>query len=171
MKQAIRKQIINQRKLLSPDEKKQANKRIILRIRQDKRYQQAKTVAIFYPMFDEINLLDLLADKKVFLFPKVVGNHIIFYPYQHDMRFVKSAFGVYEPNEGEPFKQQIDYMLVPALAIDKDNNRIGYGKGFYDRYLATNRPKHVIGVIYDFQLIEHIEGSSFDQKLDDCMRG
>lgn len=171
MKAHIRRQMIDMRKQLTPEEKQSFDQRIVASIRKDERYQNAKTIALFYPMMHEIDLRALLKDKKIFLFPKVIGNDIKFYTYHSDTRFVKSVFGVYEPEGDTPFLENIDYMLVPALAIDKQGYRIGYGKGFYDRYLMNNRPKTVIGVIYPFQYIENIDYSPFDQKLDDCVKG
>ncbi len=171
MKKNIRKHMINLRKSLNSEEKKELDKQIVTLIRADKRYQQAKTVALFYPMSFEIDLRDLLKDNKVFLFPKVNGLDMTFYPYNDEMRFIKSAFGVYEPEEGTPYIDTIDYMIVPALAIDQNNHRIGYGKGFYDRYLKNHRPKKAVGVIYPFQFINHIEISELDEKLDGYIKG
>ncbi len=171
MKQMIRKQMIEKRKSLTKQEKEKRDNHILKQIRLHKKYQEARTVALFYPMHAEINLLDLLNDHKVFLFPKVQKNDIVFYIYEKEMRFKKSAFGVYEPIDGVVYKQQIDIMLVPALAMDKQYNRIGYGKGFYDRYLRSNRPKYAMGVIYPFQCIDHIETTANDEKLDMYVRG
>ncbi len=171
MKNIIRKAMIERRQALSVDDKKKADQDIIAKIRNDTRYQKAKTVALFYPMSSEIDLLELLKDHKTFLFPKVIGKDIMFYPYHQDTHFKKSEFGVSEPVAGHPYQKQIDYMIIPALAIDKRGYRLGYGKGFYDRYLMTNRPKTAIGVIYSFQLIEQIETNAFDQILDGYVKG
>ena len=122
-------------------------------------------------MTNEIDLRPLLVDDKTFLFPKVIGNDIVFYVYKSSLRFEKSAFGVYEPVNGTSYIKQIDLMLAPALAIDLNYHRLGYGKGFYDRYLATYRPQTVLGVIYPFQLIDHLDISDFDQKLDGYVKG
>lgn len=171
MKQAVRQQMIKLRKSLDVHQKQAFDHHIIMQIRADERYQQADTVAIFYPMVHEIDLRDLMTDHKTFLFPKVIKDDIVFYPYQKEMRFTKSTFGVYEPKSASPFTAQIDYMLVPALAVDSKGHRIGYGKGFYDRYLAIHRPKTTIGVIYPFQLIDEIDYSDIDQPLDGYMKG
>lgn len=171
MKKDIRKQMIEKRQSLSLQEKERFDQAIVTSIRKDSRYQMASTVALFYPMSCEIDVRELLKDDKIFLFPKVEGNHIKFYPYQENMRFTKSAFGVYEPDEGKPYEKQIDFMIVPALAIDYACHRIGYGKGFYDRYLYLQRPKTAIGVIYPFQLVDYIEINEHDQVLDGYVKG
>ncbi len=171
MKQKIRRLMIEKRKALSVDEKKLHDQQIISKIRSDKYYQEAHSVAIFYPMTHEIDLLDLLKDEKTFLFPRVHGDALIFYVYDKNMRFKKSAFGVNEPISGMIYKEQIDYMLIPALAIDEKKHRIGYGMGCYDRFLKNNRPKKVVAVIYPFQLIRHIETNQFDQVIDGYVKG
>jgi len=163
--------MIEQRKMLTPFEKEVMDKHIVSQILNDQRYQEAETVGLFYPRATEIDLRALLSGNKTFLFPKVIDDDIVFYPYHPEMRFTKSAFGVYEPDEGTPYLKVIDYMLMPALAIDLNGHRIGYGKGFYDRYLKAHRPKTALGVIYSFQLIDHIDHSEFDQTLDGYVNG
>lgn len=171
MKHLIRKKMLAQRNGLTPEEKHARDKALIKHIQQDINYQQAQTVALFYPMASEIDLRPLLNDQHTFLFPKVCGKNMIFYVYDQHTKWVKSKFGVLEPDEAKPFHEQIDYMLAPALAVDLLCNRIGYGKGYYDRYLQVNRPKTVIGVVYDFQVIDHIEVTLNDQKLDGYLKG
>jgi len=171
MKNDIRKQMMAQRKALSKDEKLMRDTRIIEQIKKDIDFQQAKTVALFYPMPSEIDLRPLLKEKKQFLFPKVIGNDMTFYVYHQNMQWEKSKFGVLEPKDEKPYEGPIDYMLAPALAIDTQYARIGYGKGYYDRFLKKHRPKRVIGVVYDFQVIKHIETSKHDQTLDGYLKG
>lgn len=145
---------------------------IVDQIRQDEDYIKAKRVALFYPMQTEVNLLSLLEDQdKEFCFPKVCGSHLHFYPCDKDQSFIKSSFGVMEPQGGKICDDHIDYMLAPALAISIDLYRIGYGKGFYDGFLKTHRPKKVMGVIYDFQLLNEIPHDEYDEVLDGYIKG
>ena len=62
-------------------------------------------------------------------------------------------------------------MIVPALAISKNNSRVGYGKGYYDRYIKDHKIKYKLGVIYDFQEVDEIETTPLDQKLDEYIKG
>lgn len=160
------------RKTLNPETKKIYDQSIVDQIRKDQDYIDAKIVSIFIPMNHEIDLLDLIKDDKIFLIPRVDLNDMVFVKYEKDMEFVKSSFGVKEPNQDVSiYEGQIDYMVTPALAISKDLYRIGYGKGFYDRYIQKVRPKKVMGVIYPFQEIEKIEYDQYDQKLDGYIKG
>lgn len=85
--------------------------------------------------------------------------------------FVRSEFNIYEPASGEEIAPQVlDIVLVPMLICDKHGNRIGYGKGFYDRFLKQCRPDCLkVGLSY-FEPIEVItDANEFDVPLDLCI--
>lgn len=171
-KQALRDMMIELRNHQSIDDKKTKDQSIIKKIKQHHQFKDAHVVSIFYPMKNEINLLELLNEDKHFLFPRVHKDQMEFYIYHKDMKWEKSKFGVYEPSNNEQMYQgKIDFMIVPALAISKDNSRVGYGKGFYDKYIDTHDIAYTLGVIYDFQEVEKIETTSFDQQLDEYIKG
>jgi 5-formyltetrahydrofolate cyclo-ligase len=170
-KQEYRMLIFEKRKLASSDEIKRMNTDLVNQILKDKLFQEAKCVAIFFPMQGEVNLLELMELPKRFAFPKIVGQKMHFYEYHEHTLFVKSKFGVSEPKEGNIIDDEIDYMLVPALVISKDFYRIGYGKGYYDRFLSLTRPKTVMGVIYEFQETNEIPIEVHDQQLDGYFKG
>jgi 5-formyltetrahydrofolate cyclo-ligase len=83
-----------------------------------------------------------------------------------------SMAGLWEPaSHLPPYTQPIDLMLIPALAMDKQGVRLGYGKGYYDRYLAHAtaqglRPKHLVGVCWQACVVERLPQQSHDIKLD-----
>lgn len=79
------------------------------------------------------------------------------------------CFGVPEPPEKSrnDTLPQLDLALVPGLAFDKNGNRLGWGKGYYDRFLAALNPRPLtIGIGYDFQVLENIPVTANDEKLD-----
>jgi len=170
-KQECRNLIILKRKQANQNDIKRMNDHLIEQIKNDHLFQQAKCVAIFYPMQGEVNLLELTKLSKKIALPKIVNKHMHFYEFNENTKLIKSNFGVLEPDHETIIDDQIDYMLVPALVISKDFYRIGYGKGYYDYYLSTNRPKTVMGVIYDFQEIEEIPKEVHDQQLDGYFKG
>lgn len=170
-KQEIRQWMLEQRKHLSSEEILKMSHEIVLKIRLDEAYQKADCVAIFYPMKGEVNLLELIDGKKNICFPKVEHDGIHFYMYDPDIPFVASSFGVLEPDGGKKVDHLIDYMLVPLLAISHDLYRVGYGKGYYDQFLSKHRPKDVVGVLFDFQLIEDMPYDTHDQPLDRYLKG
>lgn len=171
-KSELRKIMMNKRSCLTSDQVNEKSNNIIGQIKVDHDYINASNVALFYPMKKEVNLLSLLEDQKTFLFPRVEKDGIHFYAYQKEMTFIKSSFGVLEPDgKTQEYKNNIDYMLAPALAISKKLFRLGYGKGYYDKFLSQYRPKKVVGVIYDFQEVETLSVDIYDQKLDDVIKG
>jgi 5-formyltetrahydrofolate cyclo-ligase len=171
-KKDIRNDMIRKRNDMDQDTLHKQTQNLLLQIKKDPDYQKASIVAIFHPMGSEVNLLPLMNDQhKTFCFPKVEGEHIHFYAYTKDMSFHKSTFGVLEPEGGLCVDDKIDYMLAPALAISNDLYRVGYGKGFYDRFIKNYRPKKVMGVIYDFQHYTYIPYDTYDEKLDGYFKG
>lgn len=101
------------------------------------KYQKAQNVMLFYPINSEISLLNLLNDKnKSFYFPSICGNEIFPVLYSPTTGFESGAFGTYEAvgSKLNDFSM-LDLILIPALAVDKKGFRLGYGKGFYDRFL------------------------------------
>lgn len=170
-KKEIRSLMLLERNLRDPIELNLKNQKIIKDIKNDPLFMKASCVSIFYPMKGEINLLSLIHEKKTFCFPKIESTGMRFYKYQPLQEFAPSKFGVMEPISGDICDLEIDYMLVPALAISKDNYRIGYGKGYYDQFLSKHRPEHVFGVIYDFQEFDELPHEPYDQKLDGYFKG
>lgn len=106
---------------------------------------------------------------KIYSCPRIIGKEIDFFKIQKN--FNKGIFGIPEPTPSIPvdiFK--LDIILIPLVAFNKKLERIGYGKGFYDKFLARfndaiKRP-HFWGVAYDFQIVEEIFGDKLDIKLD-----
>ncbi len=167
MKQAVRKEMMEKRRNLDPSIKKRLDQSIVDQIKSDIDFMKSRVIAIYMPMAFEIDLLDLYHEDKIFLIPKVIGDEMIFIRYQKDLIFSTSRLGVMEPiGDLGPYEDHIDYMVTPGLAISKDKYRLGYGKGFYDKFLAKHRPKHVVGVIYPFQELDKLEHDDHDQKLD-----
>jgi 5-formyltetrahydrofolate cyclo-ligase len=171
MKSEIRKLMFEKRNQANLDDLTRSSLDIISQIQSDKNYQDAKLVAIFYPMEREVNLLGLLKDSKDFCFPKVTREGLHFFKYDLNQTFMKTKFGVMEPVGGLVVDDIIDYMCTPALAISKELYRIGYGKGYYDHFISQHRPKHVVGVIFKFQELLELPYDSLDQKLDYYIKG
>ena len=169
-KTELRKYMLEKRRQRSLETVQRDSKKMVSKIRKHPEYIKANTVALFHPFNNELDVLPLLIDSlKTFCFPKVVENDIVFYKVNHQTVWKKSAFGVLEPENGEII-DHIDFMIVPALAIGKDFNRIGYGKGFYDRFLEKNRPKKAVGIICSFQEVDSIPSNEHDQKLDEYIK-
>ncbi len=133
-------------------------------IRQIKLYQNAQNVLIFHPMQYEISVLGLLKDTKNFYLPKVCGNELLVCPYSDKLE--KSEFNVCEPCSNPVNADIIELAIVPALMADKDGYRLGYGGGFYDRFLSANPHIKTIVPIAKELYVEKLPRDEFDVKID-----
>lgn len=162
-KAELRTFVLRRRKELSPDFVQEASKKICMQF--IKQYPNPETVVCAYSALpgevDTHWILDYY--KQVFL-PKTVRNEIYFYRYSGQLH--KGAFGVGEPEEKEPLTIVPDVIAVPGVGFDRCGNRVGYGKGYYDRFFAQIGNVEKIGFAFSFQLIDWIENvQQFDVKM------
>jgi 5-formyltetrahydrofolate cyclo-ligase len=163
MKTDLRKQAKAIRKTLNIQNKSES---IVKKIRQLKEYKGAKHVMLFYPTAFEVNLLSLLTDDKNFYFPKVDGENMLVCPYSEDIELKKSEFNIFEPCSNPISAQALDLIIVPALMVDKFNYRLGYGGGFYDRFLNENPEITTICPIFSELYVEKLPHDNFDIPID-----
>lgn len=133
-------------------------------VRELKIYQDAQNILIFYPLQYEINLLKLLEDDKNFFLPKVCGNELLVCPYSDKLE--KSTLNICEPCSNPVGAETIELAFVPALMADKDSYRLGYGGGFYDRFLAANPHIKAIVPIAKELFVEKLPRDEFDVRVD-----
>lgn len=108
----------------------------------------------------------LLAEGKQVAFPRTEGETMEFYPVTSLKGFQKGAFGIMEPVGDCPLKEEKPLILVPGLGFDRKCCRIGYGKGFYDRYFARFPASRKVGVAYNIQIAEKIPRDIYDVPMD-----
>ena len=169
-KTQIRKKILNIRKQ-KKIKKFIFNFNLILNILKKKRVL-GKIIGGYYPYNREIDILQILKkfEKKNFIItlPKIKKNsQMDFFQWSMDEPLEINKFGI-----PEPISKTIKYpdvLLVPLVAFDKNFNRIGYGGGFYDRYIKKIRKRKkvlTIGFAYSFQRVKKIPTNNYDIKLD-----
>ena len=113
---------------------------------------------------------EALREGKRVLLPKVRGREIYLGEIKALEKDVeKGSFGILEPKEVSFKKvspQEIDLVILPGIAFDLKGGRIGYGKGYYDRFLRK-LPKRIplIGLAYDFQVVKNIFGKKHDRRV------
>lgn len=108
---------------------------IVANVRESIVYKAASRVMLFYPKGNEVDLRDLFKDDKLFYLPRVNGDELEVCRYCEGDELALSEFGVLEPTGECVDKSELDLVVVPALCVDEKCNRLGYGKGFYDRFL------------------------------------
>ena len=131
-------------------------------------YKNSNCIALYYSMKSEVDTKELIKEslelgKKVVL-PRIINkNKMIFISVNSDTNYEKNSYGVLEPIGEE--ESNIDLIICPGVAFDKDNNRLGYGRGYYDKYLK-DKDIYKIGICYKEQLVDKIDIDDFDIKMD-----
>ena len=171
-KQTLRKEYLQIRNNIQDKEIK--SKIIINKLTQSKEYQQANVIGLYKSLKTEVNTDDLITyslniGKKVLL-PKTIDNNLAFYQIKSlKEELIKSKFGVLEPkanSDNYVDKTDIDLIIVPGVCFDKAKNRLGFGKGYYDHFLANTSIKK-IGICFDEQVSNNnIKTNSNDIKMD-----
>jgi 5-formyltetrahydrofolate cyclo-ligase len=170
MKQDIRTIMLKTRNNLTQEQKTTAAKLVYQRIISLDIYKHAKTIALYHPFNNELDVNIFSKNpSKTTLYPVIDGDKLNFVEATDTKTFMKNSFGIPEPtiNAEKIFPpEHIDLVIMPCVAIDTFGTRIGYGKGFYDKTFADNRPKHLMGVGYDFQKVPLIPKDIWDITLD-----
>jgi 5-formyltetrahydrofolate cyclo-ligase len=136
--------------------------------------KDAKTIVAYYSLPDEVDthgfIDQLLADGKTVYLPKVISNEeMVLCRYTGAESLSLGAFGIMEPVGRQIAADEvIDAVLVPGMAFDGDGNRLGRGKGYYDRFLKSlSHPRpQLIGVCFDFQKVDMVPTESTDVRVD-----
>lgn len=167
-KAKIRRRIRNKKNVLSDMDKAQGSSAVFEKIESLIEFKNAKSVLMYWSLPDELpthNFIVKWSAKKQMLLPMVKGDKMLIKPFTTTDELRKSDMGIWEPEAQKEYLRQIDLVIVPGIAFDKQKNRLGRGKGYYDRYF-NNKNITKIGVCYDFQLLEVIPTEPFDVKMD-----
>ncbi len=148
---------------------KLASHKIHNRLKQIEDFRAAKKIACYFPIGSEVKTQDILqellgAGKEVFL-PKVDGDNMSFRKITGLGDLEKGNFDIMEPKDNCPKTDVVEVVLVPTVGITKAGFRLGYGFGFYDRFLATSKAK-TISLTYSKQIVKSIPISEKDVKID-----
>lgn len=167
-KDSLRKYCKNLRhELFLKNELEQISKAIVNNILKSDFFKNAKNIMLFYPLKEEINLLDLLrCEDKNFYFPKCEGKNLLICP--NCNKFSVNKYSILEP-ESNPIEDLsvLDLIFVPALCADKNFYRLGYGCGYYDRFLSNKnlRAKKIVPISEKF-VCQKLPSDKFDIACD-----
>ena len=171
-KKQIRQLLLEKRNALEDKEVKVNSQHIVKEIIASEEYQVCKQLFLYSPKGNEIDLSDLFSiaikDKKAIAFPKVMSKEeIAFYRVLSLEDLTEGTFGVFEPNmqEGLVECSSETLMIIPGIAFDRQGIRIGFGAGYYDRYLSKNTPLASFGVAYPWQIFEELPKEDYDIAL------
>ena len=133
-------------------------------------FQKSRNVLLFYPKDDEINLISLCEKyqkQKNFYLPKVKGESLVVCPYYCETELEISKFNIFEPCSEPVSPKIIDFAIIPCLCADKRRYRIGYGGGFYDRFIPElNSDCTKICAVPSVMLYEELDIEPHDISVD-----
>lgn len=173
-KQELRKEIRLLKKQYSTGEKRAMSEVIMGWLERDPHFVTARTVLCYWSMDDEVCTHDFIirwSEEKRFLLPCVKGEELELKPFCGvEQMCPGEEFDIPEP-QGECFTDygQLDLLIVPGMAYDSLGNRLGRGKGFYDRFLR-NCKAYKIGICFPFQYVEHVPVDAFDIPVDQVIK-
>ena len=173
-KKVIRKQIFAARKTYTDQQIEEMSKKITERLETLSEFQNAQRILAYADYNHEVMTGFIIEaawrDSKEVAVPKVVGQDMVFYKLTDFAQLEKGYFGIPEPARGEIVQWEDAMMVMPGVAFDKENHRIGYGGGFYDKYLNRYGADDFlkIGICYDFQMQKYdtIKMEENDVKVD-----
>ena len=170
-KTALRKEIREKKRAMTEEQIVDASRRLGELFIACDAYQQAKTIYGYLPYNQEVRTVPMLEqalrDGKRVAVPKVIGDEMRFI-YMTDLSQVEKGYaGIPEPlADGPVAEDPTALVLMPGLAFDPQGHRIGYGGGFYDRFLAAEPNHPTVALCYDFQLLPKLETEEFDIPVD-----
>ena len=170
-KSALRKEIREKKRAMTEEQIQAASRRLGELFCACDAYKQAKTIYGYLPYNQEVRTVPMLEqalrDGKQVAVPKVMGDEMRFI-YMTDLSQVEKGYaGIPEPVADGPVAEDTTALvLMPGLAFDPQGHRIGYGGGFYDRFLAAEPNHPTVALCYDFQLLPALETEEFDIPVD-----
>ena len=177
-KQQIRAEIRGRRKAMSETVWRENSHRICEAIRQMPVYQQAQVIYAYLAKQGEVLLDELILDAlkagKVVAVPKVLGAEMEFFVIRDLADVEIGCMGIREPLSrqsvaealGDDLQDHHEIMLLPAVAVDENCHRVGYGGGYYDKYLEKHPALKKLAVAFEFQVYPQVPTEPFDVRLD-----
>ena len=172
-KREVRRRVLALRDAIDPEVRNRAADRVTERVLALPEVAAATTVLAFSSFGSELPMLPLiraLVERGVRVgLPVITGTDIVARAWRPGDPTVETSFGALEPADGAPIEPSaIDVTLTPAVAVDRTGRRVGYGGGFYDRFLLRTRSDAVrVAVILAEQLVdEDLPAGAFDLRVD-----
>lgn len=166
-KHTLRKWIRQQKASHAPSERDAFSHKACLSVMGSPEWRNAHCVLLYHPLPDEVDVRPLIAaateEGKRVVLPQVVGDDTVLRLYTSEQDLQPGAFGIMEPT-GPLFTNysSIDLAIIPGMAFDSRGNRLGRGKGYYDRLLARLPHARKVGICFPFQFVESIPADAHD---------
>ncbi|MEM1168529.1 MAG: 5-formyltetrahydrofolate cyclo-ligase [Cyanobacteria bacterium P01_H01_bin.35] len=178
LKKELRSSLLKKRRSMSEIEWRENSDCLCRNLQNFSLFQTAKTVLAYFSFRQEPDLSLLFTNedekttfsRKIWGFPRCVEKSLFWHIWQPGNSLQKGAYGILEPELNAPLLEssEVDLILVPAVACNINNYRLGYGGGFYDRMLSKQEwaSKPTIGIIFEFAYLQDLPIDSWDKPLD-----
>ncbi|TLX82117.1 MAG: 5-formyltetrahydrofolate cyclo-ligase [Thaumarchaeota archaeon] len=167
-KARLRKQLLDTRDALSLDFIKITSKEIQDNLRKVDFFRSAKSIGAYYSIGSEVQTQDILQEilnaGKQLALPKVVKNDLVFKKITSFSDLEQGNFSVMEPKEKCESVKNLDVIIIPAIALTRDGFRLGYGFGYFDRFLHGKKSK-IIALSYAKQIVKSFPRDDHDVKI------
>lgn len=169
-KKEIRKQYKMLRNKMSEMEVKEKSDRICQNIILSNLFQQVERIMAYAPLGNEVDIRPVMEEgwrqQKRIAFPKVFGDTMRYFEVSSFSQLEEGTFHVMEPVETNPVDWKNALVLVPGVAFDRQGNRMGYGKGYYDRFFEEKSGCVKAGVAYELQVVDQLPTKENDLPME-----
>lgn len=170
-KQKLRAEIRARKRAMTAQEIEERSACLAERFYASEAYRNAKTIYGYLPYNQEVRTVAMLehalCDGKRVAVPKCYGDEMRFIYLDDLSRVEKGYAGIPEPIDDAPIADdRTALVLMPGIAFDPEGHRIGYGGGFYDKFLALEPDHPTIALCYEFQMRPHLDTEPFDIPVD-----
>ncbi len=168
-KVTLRKTLLQTRQAIPTETWQVKSNQIVNHLRSAAIFTQAKTILAYFSIRQEPDLSSLFTVPKIWGFPRCVGKSLSLHVWSPQSPLQTGAYAIPEPPSDAPMlePEQVELLLVPAIACDTRGYRLGYGGGFYDRLLAAPvwAQKPTIGIVFESARLRHLPNDPWDQPL------
>ncbi len=166
-KKQLRAMIRERKRAMTQQQIDRASQELMRQFVNTDQYNASQTIYGYLPYNQEVRTVPILRraleDGKRVAVPKVYGDEMRFIYITDFSSLEKSDMGIPEPIADEPVANDPkSLVLMPGLAFDKEGHRIGYGGGFYDKFLSKEPEHPTIALCYDFQMVSHLDTEEYD---------
>lgn len=172
-KKRIRKAVLKNRSSLSSVERREKDSLISKHLESLPLFQKVTNILIYFSFNDEVGthkIIEKWMKRKNFFLPRLVsGGTFLALPFASFENLEPNSFGIFEPKlplEKDESKTKLDLIILPGVAFDRKGNRIGMGKGYYDRFLVSQKGVPLVALAYSEQILDQLPCKPYDEPVD-----